>query len=715
MTNNCTCDPRNVTRTTLESHIGNTTVHVTSEDHTKINKVPELESSVSGIASRVSALETAITDPVDLSGYVTNKDLKALDYVTKASVSTIVAADIDSKLDDYYTKSQTDNEISEAISNIDVESSYPEITVSTNNNSRFVSIDGSVSGTKSKPVVNINISDKGSAILVNEVSYVNIYTTTDTINEPTIDRKNTNPGSNWSQSIDKDGVYLWSSRGMKDVNGKRITFADGAYWTDPQFCGAVNDTTSDTGVDTDIFNYIYWLTASETGGTTKPAFSVEDAKTAFDKNQSITDKSGTTVRMWNDHPSGVTSTLQYEYCSFAKYDYSTGKWGEYSIPFIFSHYGIDGRDGDGVEYVYKLSQLESTPVIQFDNTSPTYQEDDYIPDGWNDDPQSMYDPYLYQYCSVRKKNNGVWGDFSTPVLWSVYKKPDDPVDTESTLSLYKGGAKNASMITEDERKSNEIPEGWITTFPEVGKDTYVYTIVARTINGKVSLNDDSYYWSIPIRITSADGEKGEPGTSATGSDGSDIDFVYCRTTNNTRPTTPTFTVDRINKEGSITEGGYTWTDNPRGVTQDIMHEWISVNTKPAGINTSWAGYTTPVLWSKYGERGTDGDTIEYIYKRTSTDTAPDTPVAPIKDSKLDDNFPADWTDNPSGVNLEKPYEWVSLRKKDGLSGEWGVYTDPKLWSKYGKDGKDGKDGTSAQGYSLDCDNPHVIVDDDTIT
>ena len=835
MTNNCTCDPTNVTRTTLESHIGNTTVHVTSEDHTKINKIPGLESSLNNVSSRVSSLETNANTTINPEDYVTKTDLNKKDYITKTTLDLAIDSSITDNLQNYYTKTQTDNKISDAIANINVETTYPEIASSSSSSSRLVSINSFVTGTQAKPVINISLQDKDSIVLANDVVYVNIYATTDTMDKPSIDKKFTNPGSNWSESISDTGIYLWSSRGMKDVDGNYVAYADKTYWSDPQFCGAVNDTTSDTGVDTDIFNYIYWLTASETGSTAKPSFGVTDAKNAFDKGQTITDKAGTTVRTWNDHPTGVTSTLQYEYCSFAKYDDSTNEWGQYSVPFIFSHYGVDGRDGDGVEYIYKLSQTESVPAIQFDNTDPSYQEDDYIPDGWNDNPQSMYDPYLYQYCSVRKKTNGTWGNFSIPVLWSVYKKPADPVDTESILTLYKAGSKDAesTILTEDERKNSNRPDGWITTYPATGKDEYIYQIVAKTINGIVSLSDDSdeYYWSIPVRITSVDGTSGSDGgyvnysfaisaqlstsnvntapadindsdwrdtplqttsakpylwtriikydglsnptsvptytrltgenanvdiqyssdqihwhdefdsendlymrvstdgkktwseairivgeqgpTGATGADGADIDFVYCRTKTDDSPNTPTFTVDAINKQGNITVGDSKWTDNPQGVTSEYLYEWVSVNTKPSGSST-WAGYTKPVVWSKYGEKGVDGDTIEYVYKRTTTETTPDTPVAPINDNTLDDNFPVDWTDDPHGVDAEYLYEWVSVRKKSGENGIWGKYTLPVLWAKYGKDGKDGKDGTSAQGYSLDCDNPHVIVDDDTV-
>jgi len=268
---------------TLESHIGNTTVHVTSEDHTKINKVPELESSISGITTRVASLETKSANPVDLTGYVTKTELNSKNYVTKTTLDTAINGGIKADLQDYYTKTETDTKISNAVANIDVEAKYPEIISSSNSSSRLVSVNSFVTGTQDKPVINITVQDKDSAVLANDVTYVNIYATTDTIDKPSINKKFTNPGTNWSEFVSDTGVYLWSSRGMKDASGNYVAYADKTYWSDPQFCGAVNDTTSDTGVDTDIFNYVYWLTASEVGSTTKPTFSVEDAKKAFDK------------------------------------------------------------------------------------------------------------------------------------------------------------------------------------------------------------------------------------------------------------------------------------------------------------------------------------------------------------------------------------------------------------------------------------------------
>lgn len=45
-------------------------------------------------------------------------------------------------------------------------------------------------------------------------------------------------------------------------------------------------------------------------------------------------------------------------------------------------------------------------------------KDGFIPAGWVNDPVAVSDTYPYLFCSVRKKINGEWGDFSEPVIWS---------------------------------------------------------------------------------------------------------------------------------------------------------------------------------------------------------------------------------------------------------------------------------------------------------
>lgn len=108
--------------------------------------------------------------------------------------------------------------------------------------------------------------------------------------------------------------------------------------------------------------------------------------------------------------------------------------------------------------------------------------------------------------------------------------------------------------------------------------------------------------------------------------------------------------------------------------------------------------TDSMTWSKYSWskwKGDDGSGYEYIYKRTTTSSAPSTPTTT---SQSDDYVPSGWTDDPSGVNATYKFEWLCYRKK--VDGVWGKFIGSAannavaaLWAKYGTDGADGSDGS----------------------
>lgn len=167
-------------------------------------------------------------------------------------------------------------------------------------------------------------------------------------------------------------------------------------------------------------------------------------------------------------------------------------------------------------------------------------------------------------------------------------------------------------------------------------------------------------WSTPIRITGLKGENG--------ADGTDIEFIYLRNTGDT-PSKPA----SENKDDYVPTG---WTDNPQGITETYKYEWVCVRTKPSGSGT-WSAFSTPVIWAKWGDKGTDGDGTEYVFKRTEVETAPD---AILVISATDGYVPTGWTDEPSGVSADYPFEWVSVRHK--TNGKWGAFSKPTLWNNY---------------------------------
>lgn len=167
-------------------------------------------------------------------------------------------------------------------------------------------------------------------------------------------------------------------------------------------------------------------------------------------------------------------------------------------------------------------------------------------------------------------------------------------------------------------------------------------------------------WSTPIRITGLNGENG--------ADGTDIEFIYLRNTGDT-PSKPA----SVNKDDYVPSG---WTDSPSGITATYQYEWVCVRTKPSGSGT-WSAFSRPVIWAKWGDKGTDGDGMEYIFQRTEVETAPSTPLTFSPNAGF---VPSGWTDEPSGVSADYPFEWVSMRKK--TNGIWGGFSEPTLWNNY---------------------------------
>ena len=247
--------------------------------------------------------------------------------------------------------------------------------------------------------------------------------------------------------------------------------------------------------------------------------------------------------------------------------------------------------------------------------------------------------------------------------WSVVAKGqdgDDGTDGGYIEYVYKTN----SAQPETPKGSTIPPSGWsLSPTPPTDKSFVWMSQVKISGSGTVGA------WSVPIRLSGLNGKDGV--------DGTDIEFVYKQTTSPNSPEKP-----KTSQVIDYIPAG--WTDNPQGVSSIYLYEWICVRYKIAGI---WGEFSSPVVWSKWGEKGMDGDGYEYIYKRTTTSTSPSRPT---DISQSDDFIPTGWTDDPTGVSATYIYEWVCVRKK--TNGMWGGFSSPAIWAKFGQDGDDGTDG-----------------------
>ena len=242
-----------------------------------------------------------------------------------------------------------------------------------------------------------------------------------------------------------------------------------------------------------------------------------------------------------------------------------------------------------------------------------------------------------------------------------------------TVSIFKKSESEPAKPTE----LKIPPEGWTTETLPMSDQRPTWMCTGTVVDGEVKS------WSAPQRVS------GEPGSD--GKDGKDYEWIFARTSQYKAPAQPpTAQQDDYIPSSSETSDGQVWTDDAVGPDSDTPYEWASKRVK---VNGMWGKFTDPALWAKFsfdGAPGVDGTDVEWIFKRTSSNTAPNTPSGSDEDGYV----PSGWTNNPTGPNSERPYEWTCVRYKTG--GHWSGYSAASLWAKWSFDGADGVDGEGVE-------------------
>jgi len=500
---------------------------------------------------------------------------------------------------------------------------------------------------------------------------------------------------------------------------------NGTYgnWSEPI---RITGEKGERGADGDSIEFIYLGGNTEDYVNTHPISQdswtpteVEASGSYANKNTTNPTKNDFIPRYWLDNAPALDG-VNIKYVWIANRTKSNNTWSSFSDPTLWSRWGEDGKDGDGVEYIYKLttkllsnSEIESSGYKStVSDNGKTIDQDDFVPSGWTDNPSGVTSDYPYEYVSIRKStrdSNGksVWtnSSFSKPVLWATWTA------NGTTVTFIYKNAKNVPKIGSEWNNASTLPTGWLTTMtnPKVDEFTYMSQSYTRK-NGDVKIYEA---WSSPARIS---GANGKPGT-----DGADIEFVYARTKTLTisggeieRPETPTTDPDNSNLDDNFFPIGdfstepddnfWGWFDSPKGVDGVWKYEWISQRTKKlsdGNTQSGWSSYSPPVIWSSFGEKGQDGDGVEYIFKTTPTITAPEKPgttsewIWSSDDENINSSRPGEsdfvpkgWSDDPLDVSNENQFQWVSTRRKRNISNAFTFddFTEPKLWSRWGAAG-----------------------------
>lgn len=507
---------------------------------------------------------------------------------------------------------------------------------------------------------------------------------------------NTNTYGNWS-----DPIRLTGDKGEKGADGTDIEFI---YIGGP----------IESFINEHPISLTPWKpTTAQSSGVYK------------DKNTSDPSDDDFIPENWLDNPPSLDG-VNIKYIWVATRSKENDTWSNFGSPTLWSRWGENGRDGDGVEYIYKLSTklLSDSEILSsgYDSTDPSensatndIEKDDFVPDGWTDNPSGVTSYYPYEYVSIRKKKTldkdttGTWQPFVKPTLWATWT-----ANGTTITFIYKNSSTDPGDIDAATWSgASTIPTGWSKNMTNPGTNQYTYMSQSYTKkNGDTIVYEG---WSKPARISGADGK---PGT-----DGADIEYVYLRTKSVPQvngvissPATPTGDADTnddyspVGNIDSEPEDNWGWFDHPQGVNGKWKYEWVSIRTKRAASEneaTHWSEYSIPVIWASFGEKGQDGDGVEYIYKTTPTITPPTKPGTTSEwlwtpnegsseegknttNPNEEDFIPKGWTDDPLDVSLENQFQWVCSRKKvtdpNTSLTHFGDFTEPKLWSRWGAAG-----------------------------
>lgn len=394
--------------------------------------------------------------------------------------------------------------------------------------------------------------------------------------------------SGWSTS-DEIEKPVWMSTGEFFSDNP-----DEPKWSSPI---VISGEDGDNGADGVSMEFIYRLTATN--------FIIPERPTV------ITDKD-VAPEGWTDSPSGISEDMQCEWVCTRRFG-SSG-WSEWSEPKIWSKWGSNGVDGDGVQYVYYLNNGEpvANPTISDYLANDAYQQKgdyadvEYKPaDPWTDEPSGVTVDNKCEWVSVRKYRNGVWEAYSDPKLWAKYGE-----DGVSGLVIRYKYAKTESSSVVPEFNANDLNPGsyWTGNYSAILAD-YTYPEALWSISAYfdhtgnfAEVTEDGATikgWQGPLIISGTEGKMGTaPNYRA---------YFYYNTSDFSVPSAPevNITVDEVLSNTNwvdypTSNDGYWWQiiGSVDGATDTVL-EWSTIQPMHgAGVEFRFAvGSTSPSLVS----------------------------------------------------------------------------------------------------------------------
>lgn len=500
----------------------------------------------------------------------------------------------------------------------------------------------------------------------------------------------------WSGSDSNPNGYVWMSTATFSSKGTIVV-----PWSTPvRLTGADGH----DGADGSNIEFVYKLTVTSLVTPTKP--------TGNSQTEAI--RQG-----WTDHPTGISEQYQCEWvCSHNLQ--TDGSWSEWSDPTIWSKWGVNGKDGDGVEYIYQITKLPASPKEITDNNP---DQDEYIPQSapgeqpWTDNPTGVSKEFQYEWVSQRKYKGDThkWGNFSSPSLWAKYG--DNGQDGQHLRVMYTKTSGSDVKPRDPDRLNINPGSIWSVGMPTATGKEAIWGIQALvTFDNKLvideSLPEDERGWQGPYLIT------GVPGL-----DGNNFNYqVEAFKQSQTQPDKPTSNdpynpgdgwvltpdmstgiwwkcialvqgetgtviewgaVVKVTGQGVIIKGTLDSTDDLPTSGNEIGDGWVI-----DGFLWVWNGSD----WVNVGKvQGTDGNYYEYRFARNNSWSS-----APSLDQ--DTRYPSGWSSSAPALSDGKVL-WATFAYINGSDNtmieDW---CDPYYMT--GMTGDNGGSGIPGVGYEV---------------
>ena len=330
-----------------------------------------------------------------------------------------------------------------------------------------------------------------------------------------------------------NGWYQTDSEAEPPIWMSTRTFASSDLSTDKEWSKPVRITGENglPGADGTSIEYIFQL---------RQEYEPKDINELY----SPEDENGYVPKEWTGSPQGVTEDDTREWCSIRKKNPTTGKWGKWEIPTIWSQYGLNGQDGDGVQYIYYLDSTGTPPEnptpLEYE-TNDEYQEKDkewkpsegsYIninketieinsDKKWTDNPESISSekPFQWMCCRKYRKNDEgkmSWSSFSNPTLWARYGEDGISATIIRTYYTLTNGTSEIPTTLPNINEDGTIDSGhWSSFFPdsdngyEYGKNVVWGTNIE--IDAKTNTVIEGSKFVKPFIVTGTKGDTGERG------------------------------------------------------------------------------------------------------------------------------------------------------------------------------------------------------------